>query len=269
MISDSTSFKLWTFNRDSVIFPFNRLTFYGQKLDVFDLRFDSSVVLTDTIYGPDYREFVFEELQDTLSMEMVRWDSTTTDTLVLQGMHFWNDRPGITYHALGVNGSSAETFLKCDFQGMQKIHPDLVIFGLGINDAYKTEEEFDTLKFKNNYLEIMRRIQEFNPDVEFLFLTNSDSYYKRKVPNKNAFAVSRMMMEIAQEEENTAYWDLFEIMGGLNSIKTWEEFDLAKRDKIHFKRPGYRLEAELLFDALIRDYNTEAKKQTSYTPVLE
>ena len=61
------------------------------------------------------------------------------------------------------------------------------------------------------------------------------------------------MYELAQEHQG-AVWDLFEIMGGYQSIKKWELAGLAKRDKIHFTRKGYEFQADLMFDAIKRSY---------------
>jgi lysophospholipase L1-like esterase len=49
-------------------------------------------------------------------------------------------------------------------------------------------------------------------------------------------------------------WDLFEVMGGLNSIYTWDQAGLAKSDKIHLTREGYRLQANMLFHAIRNDF---------------
>jgi lysophospholipase L1-like esterase len=61
------------------------------------------------------------------------------------------------------------------------------------------------------------------------------------------------MYELSKEE-NAAVWDLFNIMGGLNSIRKWEAQTLAKPDKVHFTNEGYQLKADLLFDAIKRDF---------------
>lgn len=56
------------------------------------------------------------------------------------------------------------------------------------------------------------------------------------------------------EKHGVAVWDLFEIMGGLSSVRQWEKAGLAKRDKIHFTRKGYYLQAELMYSALMEDF---------------
>ena len=61
-------------------------------------------------------------------------------------------------------------------------------------------------------------------------------------------------MEKLAVEYHAAYWDLFEIMGGLNSVKMWNYEGLAKRDMLHFTPAGYVLQADMLFKALQDSY---------------
>ena len=61
------------------------------------------------------------------------------------------------------------------------------------------------------------------------------------------------MYELA-EKHNAAVWDFYEVMGGFNSIATWEKYRLAKRDKIHLTTIGYKLVGDLLFEAFLNAY---------------
>jgi lysophospholipase L1-like esterase len=177
------------------------------------------------------------------------------DHFDFQGVKFETGEPGLTYTSLGVNGASVPSYLRCQ-KFVEQLHtapPDLVIFGIGINDAYMPSSAFSQSEFEANYPELMSQIRETNPRVNFLFLTNNDSYYKRRYPNRNAIEVKESMYKLAKEH-NAAVWDLFEVMGGLNSIYTWDQAGLAKSDKIHLTREGYRLQANMLFHAIRNDF---------------
>jgi len=54
---------------------------------------------------------------------------------------------------------------------------------------------------------------------------------------------------------------MFEVMGGLNSIVVWQRYRLAKKDRIHFTRPGYILMGDLIFDSIIRDFGKYLSQQ--------
>ena len=185
----------------------------------------------------------------------------------MYGIQLENEDPGITYHSFGVNGASTSSYLKCSLLGAQlaEIKPDLVLFGLGINDAAKGE--LDVAAFKSNYRNLIRQVRATNPQAAILLLTNNDSYRPYRVrrrktysPNPNGEVVRKAMFELA-ESEGVAVWDLFEIMGGLGSAKTWEDHALAQRDKVHFTFKGYRLLGDMLFEALLADYQQYLKKR--------
>ena len=248
-------FKIWAYDEDSICFPFDslRLFFEGntssitfsvpENAEIKDLKkFDQGLFLSYT------------EPADTIYFRALK-DYDNYNGFKLNGIQLMGDTTGIAYHALGVNGASTESFLRCDFSQMEYLNPDLVIFGLGINDSYVDPDEFDRDQYKQNYLQIMDSCRAANPDVAFLFLTNNDSFYRDKKTNINVFEVSEVMFEIA-EEEGCLVWDLFEIMGGLNSIRDWQREGYAKKDGIHFTKDGYRLEADLLFQALM-EYTAE------------
>ena len=62
------------------------------------------------------------------------------------------------------------------------------------------------------------------------------------------------MIKLAKKH-NAGMWDMFEVMGGLGSVRTWERNKLAKRDKIHLTSTGYKLMGDLMFAALMKEYS--------------
>ena len=171
-------------------------------------------------------------------------------------------------HGIGVNGASVPSYLRCeDFErDLALIKPDLVIFGIGINDA--AEKDFDKWIFKQNYKELIKIIQRVNPDCAMLFMTNNDSFKRIKKNkyqvNENGLVAQQAFMEMGKKY-NAAVWDQFDIMGGLNSMKEWEDAGLAKKDKVHFTNEGYRLLGDLLYNAFIDRY-IEHIKSTAKRP---
>lgn len=182
----------------------------------------------------------------------------------LYGIQLENDDAGITYHAMGVNGASTSSYLKCQLFEPQltEIKPDLVIFGIGINDA--AASPFDPNVFELNYRKLIERVQRANPDAAIIFITNNDSYkrYGRRkyYANQNALLVRESMLKLAKEY-NVAVFDFFNVMGGLGSMATWASNGLGASDKIHFSSKGYKLMGDLMFNAILHsyEYHIEAK----------
>lgn len=189
---------------------------------------------------------------DSIAIGFKKTDSTQS-RFILYGMYLESDEPGITYNSVGVNGASTTSYLKCSLfeQQVKQIHPDLVFFGIGINDAYNSN--FTQESYEEHYRQIIKMIQVANPNVMFVFITNNDSYSYSKVLNKNAEAVERAMFNLASAY-NGAVWNMFRVMGGYKSATIWRANDLMKHDRIHFNRNGYRLMGDLIFNALMEKY---------------
>ncbi len=139
------------------------------------------------------------------------------------------------------------------------MRPDLVIFGLGINDA--TLPEFTPEWYAQNYLDLAQQFKTVNPNCAFIFVTNNDSYSRKRKNgsvyyevNEDALIVREVMYQLAAETGG-AVFDQFEIMGGLRSMKTWYDHKLAKKDRVHFTNAGYELMGQLFFEAFDKAYH--------------
>lgn len=203
---------------------------------------------TDTLL----RRYTFELGQAVDSFHIVL-PCREGQAFVLTGVYLDNDKPGISYHSIGVNGASLiEYTRKCPYmtRDLQLLQPDLVIFGIGINDA--AGSTFDTVVFRKRYQQLVDSIHSVNPDCAFIFVTNNDSFRRVKKSyevNTNALLAREVFMRLSRLTGG-AVWDQFTVMGGLKSMDTWQQNDLAQRDRIHFTRKGYELIGDLLSNAL-------------------
>lgn len=240
-------------------YDFNKVTIIG-----FSETENVTPVISynDTILHGQYDEwkstytFSLPSFTDSIC---IKFDSVPGE-FTLTGILLENDMPGISVHGVGVNGARVSSYLRCDDfeRDLELIRPDLIIFGIGINDA--AEKDFEKNTFKRQYNELIKIIQRVNPDCALLFLTNNDSYKREKTKKKNRYEVN-LNGEIVEEafmelgkKYNAAVWNQFDIMGGLKSMQDWEEAGLAKKDKVHFTNEGYRLLGDLLYNALITRY---------------
>ena len=162
----------------------------------------------------------------------------------------------IVYTECGVNGASLPSWLRCELLAdeLERLcPPDLVILGIGINDANVPLSRFDTEAFKARYRSLMDELRRVNPNVCFLFITNNDCWLRvgrqRRTLNRNTQKAEQAMMQLAREYD-AAVWNQFRIMGGFGSSNRWVGARLMNRDHIHFLRPGYELLADLLYNAI-------------------
>lgn len=167
---------------------------------------------------------------------------------------------GLCYQGSGINGAATVSWLRCGNyfeRELSLIQPHLAIVTIGINDA--NVRIFDAEKFKNNYRQVIERIRQVNPNCDFIFITNNDCWLstdkQRNTPNKNTELANGVMYELAKEY-GCAVFDVFNLMGGFRSSEQWVKDGYMRRDHIHFTPKGYHLLGDMLYNAIIEDYNT-------------
>ena len=245
-------------------FSFNKVTLIGFS--------ETDNVMPVVSYDDTTRQGQYDDYQSTYTFLLpeltdsicIRFD-TMPGEFTLTGVLLENGASGISVHGVGVNGASVPSYLRCDDfeRDLQLIRPDLIIFGIGINDA--AEKDFEKRTFMKNYDDLIQIIQRVNPDCALLFVTNNDSYKRVRVKKKRRYEVNPngkivedAFMEMGKQY-NAAVWDQFDIMGGLRSMSDWEKAGLAQKDKVHFTNAGYQLLGDLLYNALITSYLEHVK----------
>lgn len=208
-----------------------------------------------------YTEFTFESFVDSLNFVVIKRDTLHPD-FMLRGMSAENSEPGFYYAAMGVNGAASGSFLRCPqfVNELKSIPPDLVIFTLGVNDTH--DVNFSKQAFINKYDSLVANIKKVSPDCAFLFVTTTDNYMNRKTANKRPIKAAEAAYELAEKHKGAVY-DLYAVMGGYKSIYKWYKAGLAAKDKVHFNARGYRLLANMMYQAIDRSYqyNTKIKDQ--------
>ena len=179
------------------------------------------------------------------------------EQFTLTGIYLDNLKPGFSFHSIGVNGASVPDYLRCQHftRDLRLLRPDMVIFGLGINDASKSD--FDTAQFRLHYLALVDSVRRVNPDCALVFITNNDSFTKlrRRKYRVNANGpLARDVFHRVAREVGGVVWDQFQLMGGLKSMEKWQRAKLAQSDRVHFTRAGYQLLGDLFYDALLDAY---------------
>jgi hypothetical protein len=231
------------------------------------MKIDS--ILTDSLLG--YATYYFAKDYHSFKMSLKQTDSLQKH-FTLYDITLENDDPGFVYYAMGVNGASFPSFLKCALfeNHLKAINPDLVIISLGTNDAYTTR--FKPEFYRSNYQKMINRIKKTLPNVAIMATVANDSYLFRRYPNKNTELAQKVIYDVAKKN-NCGIWDFYEIMGGFNSSSLWLDEKLMRKDLVHFSLQGYLLKGDLFFNAFIKAYNNylDAKehKETNLKALLK
>lgn len=208
------------------------------------------------------RRFIFN-LSQAVDTFRIILPCEKEQSFTLTGIYLGNRHEGFTYHSIGVNGAAVPDYLKCPYfvRDLRLVRPDMVIFGIGINDA--NGPNFDSAVFHRNYRRLIDSIRVVNPDCAFVFITNNDCFRKVKrhtyAVNNNGPLVRQVFYSLAEETKG-AVWDQFEVMGGLKSMDKWRLDKLAQTDRIHFTRAGYELVGDLFANAMFQAFNDYREK---------
>jgi len=204
-----------------------------------------------------YSEFFFESYIDSVNFNLVRKDTIIPD-FMLRGFSIENDNPGFYYAAIGVNGASTSSYLRCQefVNELSTIPPDLVIFSLGVNDTHSAN--FSKDQFIANYDSLVTLVKIASPNAAIMFTTVTDNYMTRRTSNKRPIKAEEAMF-VLMEKHKAAVYDLYAVMGGYKSIYKWQKAGLAAKDKVHFNGKGYRILATMMFDAINRSYKYNSK----------
>ena len=240
-------------NEPSVDYATNRIVLLGHSNNgvVPRLRIDAREIYPSYIdNNTDRYLFNLGQAVDTFCIVLPCREG---DQFTVSGILLDNRKPGFSYHSIGVNGAALADYLRCEnfVRDLRLLHPDVVVFGIGINDA--AAPTFDTAVFRQSYLQLVDSIRSVNPDCAFIFITNNDSFFKlsrrRYKVNANGPLAREVFYRLADDTDG-AVWDQFEVMGGLKSMEQWQKAGLAQKDRVHFTTAGYKLVGNLFYQAL-------------------
>lgn len=195
----------------------------------------------------DISKIDLERLTDSVFVEILNTD--TTQFFELYGIVLENSQSKIHYHTIGVNGATAQSYLKCEYfsSHLSYLNPDLIIISLGTNEAF--DNQFSKLEHEYVLKDIIFQIQDILPNAFLVLVTPNDQLKKGKI-NKNVSQVRDNILKVSREL-HLGYWDFYAVMGSNNSINEWYNAGLTGEDKLHLNPKGYRIQGELFSKAII------------------
>jgi lysophospholipase L1-like esterase len=168
---------------------------------------------------------------------------------------------GVAVDNFAMRGSSAIGFDKINkamyTQAMKAMNVRAVILQYGINVVPNIKSDYSY--YKKALIKQLKTIQAANPGVTIIVIGPSDMSQ-----NKNGQMISysnipliRDAMKAAAMSTGCCFWDLYEAMGGKNSMSGWVNKGLAQKDYTHFTYKGASYVGEMLFDAIIEQVYQE------------
>lgn len=173
------------------------------------------------------------------------------------------DNPvGVALDNVALRGSAGLEFAGTDAALMKQMIGDLntglIIMQFGVNVVPHVVDDYTY--YENSLFRQLRFIKSLDPDIPVIVVGVSDMSEK----NQSGYPVSYPNIEKIRDAQRNAafragfpFWDLYEAMGGRNSMPAWvaAEPSLGQTDYTHFSYRGSTLIGELLFNAIIAGYD--------------
>lgn len=164
------------------------------------------------------------------------------------------DSTGVFYHAIGINGARFETFNQSIsvWQQVSELNPDLFIISLGTNDA-QANVITDADLHKQVAL-MLEKLKQVAPSSAVLVTTTADSF-KSRSPNRELWNLNLSLLAYCTNN-SIPVWDMYRVTNGFGSAYNWFRKGMLNSDGIHFTAAAYKIQGQLLYNALAKGYNT-------------
>lgn len=167
---------------------------------------------------------------------------------------------GIQMSNIGMRGSSGTIFGSMDrgvvAEAMNDLNTELVIMQFGGNSVPSFKDSSGVRNYANYFKGQLNTIKSIRPSAAIIVIGPSDMS-KMVDGIYETYPLLPYCVEQMKKvslEVGAGYWDLYDAMGGKNSMPAWVAKGLAGNDYIHFSNGGARVAAQLFYDALIAEY---------------
>lgn len=252
--------EVTTRNKDSIDYPFTKIKIFHHP--GFPQLTPETVGENSVTLLPDSTPFLTTfELSAPVVDLTLSGSCSSPDSALLYGMSLESGHTGVIYHAVGINGAQFFHFARIEHleEQIRAVHPDIFIFTFGTNEALRSRLTEEELMCEMD--EVIDPIVRANPDAVILLTTPAECKYRQRVngkrvlvPNPRIEKIRNIMVKYALQK-NYVCWDFYTISGGKNASKIWAKKNLLARDGVHYSVPGYELQGNLLYQAIIKGYN--------------
>ena len=170
---------------------------------------------------------------------------------------------GITYESMGINGAEAALIQRWD-EAMQAAYlkrrdPALIVLAYGTNEA--GDSRWSEAGYLETFSAILQRLRRAVPAASILVVGPPDRFTRVRGRWRPFEGVDRIVaaQQEACRQKRCAYWNTRARMGAEGSMVTWVMAGLAQGDYAHFTSLGYRRLADVLFQDIMRHYESYLK----------
>lgn len=207
-------------------------------------------------------EYGLGELKSAIRIQLEPEPADSTAPVHLYGLQLNNSKAhGVQYNMIGVNGAKFSDYnaTRYFFSQLEYVPADLIIVSLGTNEALSLTYAADSMYMALD--QFYKKLRQVQPNSSILFTAPPDTYYQHTQANPHTAEIVEIERRYAIAHD-CGFWDFYTIMGGLGSVVNWYKQGMGNKDLVHFLRPGYQKQGQLLYSALMNAYeqNMEVKK---------
>jgi len=174
---------------------------------------------------------------------------------------------GLQMDNIAMRGEAGLIFSRMNREQQQtmfdQLSPGLILLQFGGNVVPYMNPGYYQRAFKRE----LQFYKEICPGVPIIVIGPADMSYREKgvfhtYPGLESI---RDALKFATLESGFAFWDLYEAMGGRNSMPSYVHADppLARTDYIHFTNLGINLMGEMFYNSLMLEYNNYTNQRRS------
>ncbi len=174
---------------------------------------------------------------------------------------------GVMVDNIALRGSSGTFFHNINNIQLKQfydyLHVKLIILQFGGNSLPAIEDPSMAVNYANYIRYQIGLLKKMAPEASILFIGPSDMSIKQGTEYVTYPHLESMRNALKQAvlESGCAFFDMYDAMGGKNSMASWVDQKLAATDYTHFSPQGARKIATLFYAELIKEYNKYLKSK--------
>lgn len=220
------------------------------KTRVSTIKVNEDIEYVDMVSKPYYSTYTSDSLLSRIAI--VANEKSATHNL--NGFVIENDKPGVIYHSIGVNGAKLSDYNKYPlfYKQLPILNPDLVILSFGTNESFGKLSASEYIYQVRQFVENIKTYCGQN--VTVLVMTPPPSLFRRRRENPFVSDYSMALMQMSK----TPVWDLYTRMGGLDGIR---KSNLIARDNVHYTQRGYETQGYMFLEDFTAAYDQFKKER--------
>jgi len=240
--------------------------FYGHNRTPFKLKLFADNEIADSgTFSPTNKlkqlHWMFSQPISSLYFDFEGILSPEVYAIALDG------KSGIAVDNIAMRGCAGLVFNKTDPDLFRKLidmlDVKLIIMQFGGNMVPNIRKNYSF--YERWFYTQLKFIRSYAPDVQIIVIGVADMSIKKgtryvSYPN---IELIRDAMKKATFKAGAIYWDMYEAMGGKNSMPSWvfAQPALAGKDFVHFNPRGAKIIANMFYNALMHEYRYYKEKR--------